>query len=255
MTRRPLAAGALAAALTQAAAPVAADLPAGVAPNVVLVHGAVLDGSTWRAVHDLLVADGLRVTVAQLPLSGLMDDVAAVRAVLDRQDGPVTLVGHSYGGAVISVAGADPDVASLVYVAALQPDAGESVADLNASMPSPARDGDTVLTADGAALTVDPDRFAAALAADLPAADARFLADSQTPTAVSAFSAALPEAAWHDRPVYGIVAARDRSVNPDLQRWMYERSGAAVVELDASHLVPMSRPDAVADVIREVAGF
>lgn len=240
--------GALAAAALAALAPPALAE----ARNVVLVHGAVLDGSTWRAVHDLLVEDGLDVTVAQLPLTSLADDVAAVERVLAPLDGPVVLVGQSYGGAVVTVAGTDPDVAALVYVAALQPDKGETVAELNMSMPSPVQDGDVLFTEDGL-LYVNPDRFGPAIAADLPEADVRFLARSQTPTAPEVFTTPLPAAAWRDKPSWAVVATEDRNVNPDLQRWMYDRSGATVTEVAASHLVHMSEPRAVADVIAEAA--
>lgn len=230
-----------------AAQPALAD-----AQNIVLVHGALLDASSWRAVSDILVADGFTVTAVQLPLSGLADDVAEVERVLAQQDGPVVLVGQSYGGAVATVAGADPDVRALVYAAALQPDQGESVADLNASMPG-ATDPAALIMDEAGRLIIARDRFAEFVSADLPPEDSAFLAASQAWSSAASFAEPLPVAAWHDKPSYGIVATEDRNVNPDLQRWMYERSGAAVTEVEASHLVHMSQPEAVAEVIEEAA--
>jgi len=214
--------------------------------NVVLVHGAVMDGSSWRAVHDRLREAGGRVTVVQLPLTSFEADVAATREAIERQDGPVVLVGHSYGGAVITEAGATPKVKALVYVAAFQPDVGESVGALGARFPVPAHPR---MVSDGV-MIVEPERFGDDVAADLPKAEAEFLAHAQRPTAVSVFEATIGSAAWRDRPSWSVVATRDRTVAPDLQRFMYARSGANVVELDASHLVHVSRPDEVAAVIR-----
>lgn len=219
--------------------------------NIVLVHGAFADGTGWRAVHDILVKDGYKVSVVQQPLSGLEDDVAATRRILDLQDGPVVLVGHSYGGSVITDAGADDKVKALVYVAALQPDAGESLMQLAKSMPAP--NDDVRATKDGAYLYLDPARFAADFAADLPPAQSAFMAVSQMPVAVAAFGAPTKVASWRQKPSYAIVASQDKALNPDLQRWMYKRSGAKVTELKGSHAIYASQPGAVAKVIEAAA--
>lgn len=219
-------------------------------PTVVLVHGAVMDGSGWRGVYDRLRARGLQVRIATLPLTGLADDVAAARAIIDRQVGSVILVGHSYGGAVITAAGANPRVEALVYVAAFMPDQGESVGDLGARFPVAGHP----LMVSKEAMIVDPAAFVDDVAADVPTDLTAFLADSQRPTAVSSFVTPLPvAAAWRDKPVYAIVARQDRTISPDLQRFMYGRAGAQISELDASHSVYISRPDDVAQMIGDVA--
>ena len=215
--------------------------------TAVLVHGAVMDGSGWRPVYDILTKKGFDVAVAQLPLTGLEDDVASVRSLVHRQDGQVVLVGSSYGGAVISAAGVDPKVDALVYVAALQPDKGESVADLNARWPMPGHPKDL----GNGMMMVDPAYFAEDVAADLPKEQSAFLAASQRPTSVSIYSAKLAEVGWHDKTVYGIVATKDRTLSPDMQRFVYQRSGAKTIELDAAHLPHITQPKAVADVIVE----
>ncbi|HEY1676697.1 MAG TPA: alpha/beta hydrolase [Candidatus Sulfotelmatobacter sp.] len=229
-----------------------APAPVGSVKNIVLVHGAATDGSGWRGVHDILTKDGYRVSVVQQPLTSLADDVAATKRVIDRQDGPVILVGHSYGGIVITVAGADPKVKALVYVAALQPEVGETANRLAASIPGTTPSGDVQVTKDGF-LFVDPTKFASDVAADLPAAQAKYMADSQMPVASAAFDTAVTIAAWHDKPTYGIVATDDRVLNPRLAHWMYKRSRAQVSEVKASHLVYISQPDAVARVIEIAA--
>lgn len=222
------------------------------ARNVILVHGAVLDGSGWRAVHDILVEDGYAVTVAQLPLTSFEADVLAVRLMLDRQDGPVVLVGHSYGGVVITQAGTDPDVAALVYVAAFQPDVGESAFGLIASM-SAMMAPDALLDLGDGFIIANPARFHEGFGADLPTEVTDFMAASQAPTLLEASETGVTEAAWRDKPSYGVVATQDRAVSPDLQRFMYKRSGATVTEVEASHMVQMSQPQAVADVIAAAA--
>ncbi|WP_103730404.1 alpha/beta fold hydrolase [Novosphingobium sp. HII-3] len=213
--------------------------------NVVLVHGAAMDGSSWRKVYDILVRKHYAVSVVQLPLSGLDADIAATRAVIARQNGPVVLVGHSYGGAVITVAGEDPKVKSLVYVAAIQPDAGESVGELNARWPLPSH----VLMVDEMSLIVDPAMFKHDVADDLSADEARYLAASQRPTAVSSFSAKVPAAAWHAKPSFGIVAQNDRTLSPEMLRTLYRRSHTVAVEFPGSHLIQISKPREVADVV------
>jgi pimeloyl-ACP methyl ester carboxylesterase len=221
------------------------------ATNIVLVHGALVDGSTWRAVYEILKRDGYRVSIVQEPLTSLDDDVAATKRVLDLQDGPVVLVGHSYGGTIITVAGADPKVSALVYVAALQPDAGESSGELAERMPPASPSNDIKSTKDGY-LYLDQSMFAANFP-DLPKAQADFMAASQVPVSGAAFGAKATVAAWHDKPSYAIVATQDRQLNPELARWMYKRSGAKVTEIKASHLVYVSHPRAVAELIEQAA--
>ena len=224
----------------------------GAVKTIILVHGANTDGSGWRGVYDILTKDGYHVSIVQQPLTGLADDVAATKRVIDQQDGPVVLVGHSYGGSVITVAGADPKVRVLVYVAALQPDVGETSNQLAASIPGSVPAGDLKPTKAGF-IFVDPAKFPADVAADLPAAQARFIANAQMPVAAAAFDAPVTVAAWHDKPSYGIVATADRALNPRLARWMYKRSGAQITEVEGSHLIYISRPDAVAAVIERAA--
>ncbi|WAJ28950.1 alpha/beta fold hydrolase [Antarcticirhabdus aurantiaca] len=220
------------------------------AKNVVLVHGALVDGSGWRGVYDILKRDGYTVSVVQQPLTGLDQDVAATKRVLERQDGDTVLVGHSYGGTIITAAGDDPKVKALVYVAALQPEKGETTAGLVGSMPSPT--SDIKPTPDGF-LFLDPAKFPADFGADLPKEQAEFMAQSQMPVAVSAFQAPVPVASWHDKPSYGIVAKDDMTLNPDLQRSMYKRAGAKVTEIEGSHALYISQAEAVAKVIEEAA--
>lgn len=223
-----------------------------VVKDIVLVHGAITDGSGWRGVYEILTKDGYHVTVAQPPLTGLADDVAATRRVIDLQDGPVVLAGHSYGGTIITVAGADPKVRALVYVAALQPDVGETTNKLAAMMPHKVPGGDLKLTKDGF-FFVDPTKFAAEVAADLPPAQAEFMANSQVPVLAAAFDTPVTVAAWRDKPSYGIIATEDHELNPALARWMYKRSGTRITELKGSHLVYISHPAAVAKVIERAA--
>jgi pimeloyl-ACP methyl ester carboxylesterase len=220
--------------------------------NIVLVHGAITDGSGWRGVYDILTKDGYHVSVVQQPLTGLVDDVAATKRIIDQQDGPVILVGHSYGGTIITVAGADPKVRALVYVAALQPDVGETTNQLAASMPGTVPSSDLKPTKDGF-IFLEPTKFAADVAADLPPARAKYMADSQMPVAAAAFDAPVTVAAWRDKPSYGIIATADRVLNPKLAHWMYKRSEAQITEIMGSHLVYISRPDAVASVIERAA--
>lgn len=220
------------------------------AKNIVLVHGALVDGSGWRGVYDILTRDGYHVSIVQQPLTSLDADVAATKRVLDQQDGDTVLVGHSYGGTIITVAGDDPKVKALVYVAALQPEKGETTGGLVQTMPSPSND--IKPTADGF-LFLDPAKFPADFGADLPKDQAEFMARAQTPVAVAAFTAPVPVAAWHDRTSYGIVAKDDMTLSPALERWMYERSGAKITEIDGSHALYISQAEAVAKVIEEAA--
>jgi pimeloyl-ACP methyl ester carboxylesterase len=218
--------------------------------NVVLVHGALVDASGWRAVYDILVQHGYQVSLVSHPLTGRAADIAAVRRVLDLQNGPTILVGHSYGGALITETGADPKVKALVYVSALQPDAGESPFELLQS--KPAASEAARFTADGFAY-LDPSKFHEDFAADLPEADARFMASSQMFVALECLQAPISVAAWHEKPSYAIVATEDRSLNPDLQRFMYQRGKDKVTELVGSHAIYMSQPEAVAAVILNAA--
>ena len=221
--------------------------------NIVIVHGAFADGSGWRKVSDRLTAKGYKVTIVQEPLSSLQDDVAATRRVLALQEGPAILVGHSYGGMVISEAGHDDKVAGLVYVAAFQPEKGESLGKLAGSKPVPNAPSDAIkATADGY-LYLDPKAFPAAFAADLPKAEAAFLARSQVFAAKAAFSTEAGDPAWKSKPSWALVASQDRSINPDLEREMERRAGSKVREIAASHAVYVSKPAEVAKLIVEAA--
>lgn len=218
--------------------------------NVVLVHGALVDGSGWRGVYDILTRDGYNVSIVQQPMTSLDQDVAAAKSVLDRQDGDVVLVGHSYGGTIITAAGDNPKVKALVYVAALQPEKGESTVQLLQSMASPTND--IAPTKDGF-LLIDRSKFAADFGADLPKDLGEFMARSQMPVSIAATSAQVTVAAWHDKPSYGIVAKNDMTINPDLERWMYKRAGSTVTEIEGSHAIYISQAQAVAKVIEEAA--
>lgn len=233
---------------------VAAGLPAAAAPagvrNVVLVHGALIDGSSWRGVYDVLTRDGYHVSIVQQPMTGFDEDVAATRRVLDQQDGPVILVGHSYGGSIITVAGDDPKVRALVYVAALQPDAGETSAQVAPPM-KPAAD-DLRKTEDGFVF-LEPSRFAADFGADLPKAQATFMAHAQAPIQSSIFTVKLPHAAWHDKPSHFIIATEDRALDPAVAQGMAMRAGSKITRLKASHAVLITQAGAVARVIEEAA--
>uniref|UniRef100_UPI003F49803B alpha/beta fold hydrolase n=1 Tax=Cupriavidus yeoncheonensis TaxID=1462994 RepID=UPI003F49803B len=224
--------------------------PAG-ARHILLVSDAFEDGSGWRVVHDILFHKGYKVSVVQLPHVSLGDDVGVVRDRIAMQLGPVVMVGHGYGGLVISEAGARPKVKALVYVAGFQPDVGEGIKQLNASMPA-AGAASVRSTRDGH-LFVDPDKFNADYAADIKVNRTDFMAASQALVPNALFSGNIWTAAWHDKPTYGIVASDDRVLNPDLQRWMYKRAGSKVTEIKASHAVHISQPEAVAQVIEEAA--
>ncbi len=215
--------------------------------NIVLVHGAWADGSGWQRVHDILRARGFQVSVVQNPLTSLADDVAAVQRVLARQDGPSLLVGHSYGGVVITEAGNGESVAGLVYVAAFAPDVGESVASLSEGRGPPVRP-----SADGF-LFFDPTAFPAVFAHDLPPAQGAFLAASQMPPAGVAFATPVSRAAWKTRRSWYVLATEDRLIPPAAQRTMAARANAAITEVRGSHAVYMSQPDAVAEAIAAAA--
>ena len=234
--------------------------PAAAAPqdqhiqNIVLVHGAWADGSGWRGVYDILVRDGFNVSIVQEPETSFRDDVTAVRRILALQDGPSILVAHSYGGAVITEADTDPSVAGLVYVAAHMPDAGENEGDDGKRFPSDlSRSGVVRKTADGFTY-VDPARFREYFAADLSAEQATFMARSQVPNAADNFKAVITTPAWRSKPSWMLVAAKDRTINPDLERWYAARAHSHTVEVaGASHSVYVSHPKKVANVIESAA--
>ena len=245
----------LASLLASVAPAVASAAPAAPIKNIVLVHGAWVDASGWKPVYDILTRDGFHVTMVQEPLSSLADDVAATKRVLAEQDGPTVLVAHSYGGSIITEAGEDPHVAALVYVAAHAPDVGEDEAALGKTMPSftQQQPGAVVKTADGTT-HLRPDLFPADFAADLPLDQATFEAQSQVPTAAAVFTAPMTAAAWKTKPSWGIVAAADKIINPDLERFYYQRAHSHVTVLQgASHSVYESRPKEVAAVIEDAA--
>ncbi|RQN38196.1 alpha/beta hydrolase [Paraburkholderia tropica] len=218
--------------------------------NIVLVHGYFADGSGWQNVARILTHDGYNVAVVQEPETSFADDVKATTRVVDAQSGPSILVGHSYGGAVITEAGNDAKVAGLVYVAAFEPDSGESAMDLAKKMPS----ASTAIkaTADGF-LYLDPAHFHADFAADLPAAEAEFMARSQVMPAAASFGTPVSAAAWKTKPSWAVVATADRAINPDLERFMTKRAGSTTIELDSSHVAYMSHPKEVAKLIEQAA--
>jgi pimeloyl-ACP methyl ester carboxylesterase len=218
--------------------------------NIILVHGFFADGSGWKGVADILARDGFHVTVVQEPETSFADDVKATRRALDAVDGASILVGHSYGGAVITEAGNHPKAAGLVYVAAFQPDVGESLKSLIRQKP-PA--GNAIkATADGY-LYIDAARFRPDFAADLPAADATFMALSQVMPAAQLADAPVTQAAWKDKPSWAVISTADRTVNPDLQRDMAKRAGSKITEIKGSHVAFIAHPAAVAKVIEQAA--
>jgi len=220
--------------------------------NVVLVHGAFVDGSGWRPVYDRLRADGFNVSVVQNQTLSLASDVETTRNVLDQQDGPAILVGHSYGGAVITEAGSHPNVAGMVYIAAFAPDAGESVRTLLGTFPQDGPQPPILPPIDGF-LFVEREKFASSIALDLPADDAAFMADSQVPWGVEALGGEISEPAWRVKPTWYLVASDDRMIPPPVQRTMSERIGATVVEEAGSHWIFVSQPQATAELIKHAA--
>ena len=217
-------------------------------PAIVLVHGAFVDGSSWRAVYDLLVKDGYRVAVVQLPTVSLADDAARTRRIIDAQDGQVVLVGHSYGGAVVTEAGTHPNVTALVYIAAFVPDKGESVKTLGGDPSAPDL---PIVEAPGGVYFQNRATFHSAFGADLPAADAAFLADSQVPWGTDAMAGAVTEPAWRAKPSWYLIATDDHMIPPSAQREMALRARAITVGVAASHAVYMSQPRAVATFISQ----
>jgi pimeloyl-ACP methyl ester carboxylesterase len=222
--------------------------------NIVLVHGAWADGSGWKGVYDILVNDGYKVSIVQEPETTFKEDVAATKRILAEQDGPCILVAHSYGGAVITEAGTEPSVAALVYIAAHMPDAGESEADDGKRFPSDLSKSSAIKkTADGFTY-LDPAQFHEYFAADVSAEQAAFMARSQVLNFADNFKAVITTAAWRSKPSWMLVAGKDRTINPDLERWYAERAKSHKVEVaGASHAVYVSRPKEVAAVIEEAA--
>jgi pimeloyl-ACP methyl ester carboxylesterase len=221
--------------------------------NIVLVHGAFVDGSGWRPVYDILTRDGYRVSIVQEPLTGLAEDVAATRRVLDQQDGPVVLVGHSYGGAIITEAGADSHVAGLVYIAAHAPDEGETETGNGKRYPAAGRSA--IVPAGDGYVEIDPARYHAEFAADLPADEAQFEARSQGLTAARVFATPITDPAWKAKPSWYMVAGADHIISPDLERMYAARAySRKVVEIaGASHSVYRSHPKEVAALIEAAA--
>ena len=222
--------------------------------NIVLVHGAWADGSGWKGVYDILVKDGYNVSIVQEPETSFKEDVAATKRTLALQDGPCILVGHSYGGAVVTEAGMDPSVVGLVYIAAHMPDAGESEADDGKRFPSDlSKSGAIKKTADGFT-HLDPAQFHEYFAADLSAEQAAFMARSQVLNLADNFEAVITTAAWRSKPSWMLVAGGDRTINPDLERWYATRAGSHKDEVSgASHSVYVSHPKEVAALIEEAA--
>jgi pimeloyl-ACP methyl ester carboxylesterase len=224
-------------------------------PTIVLIHGAFADASTWRPVYDRLARDGHTVLAPPNPLRGIPYDVSYVESLLDQIEGPVVLVGHSYGGAVITVAGDSDKVAGLVYVAGVVPDVGESVNDLQGRFPALAMGPliqPTQLSDGNVVASIDPAQFHEVFAADVPAQDGAFLAISQRPVAATAFDDPATAAAWRTKPSWAVFGTADRPVAPALHRFSYERAGSEVTEVEgASHLVMLSQSDIVASVISE----
>ena len=220
--------------------------------SVVLVHGGFVDGSGWQGVHDILSKDGYEVIVVQNPTISLADDVVATQRAIAAARNPVVLVGHSYGGVVITEAGNDPKVTSLVYIAAFAPDAGESVQSLIAN-PPPGASVPPILPPQDGFLALDKAKFAAAFAADVDPGTAQFMADAQVPWGIEAAGGAVTTAAWRSKPSHYLVATDDRMIPPPAQRQMAQRAGAEVVETAGSHAVYVSRPQEVARVIQQAA--
>ncbi len=220
--------------------------------NVVLVHGAWADGSSWSRVIPLLEAKGFHVVAVQNPLTSLADDVAATKRAIALQNAPVLLVGHSYGGAVITEAGNDPKVAGLVYVAAFAPDAGEAVGEMGKAYPVPPGAGEIRPDSEGF-LSLTAKGIAEDFAQDLPETERKVLAATQGPTAGAAFGAKISQAAWKSKPSWYVVARHDRMISPDFEAAMAKKIGAKVLSVDGSHAVMLSQPEKVAALIEDAA--
>jgi len=222
------------------------------ANNIVLVHGGFVDGSGWEGVYNTLKKDGYNVSIVQNPTISLKDDVAVTKRVLAAQNGPAILVGHSYGGAVITEAGNDPKVAGLVYITAFAPDKGESVATLIKD-PPPGAPVPPILPPQDGYLFLDRAKFPASFAADVDAEKAAFMADSQVPWGLEALSGAITEPAWKAKPSWYLIVTDDKMIPPDAQRAMSKRAGSTVAEVKGSHAIYVSQPKAVAALIEQAA--
>jgi pimeloyl-ACP methyl ester carboxylesterase len=231
---------------------VAAPPPKGPLPSVVLVHGGFVDGSGWEGVYRILRHDGYQVSIVQNPTLSLADDVAATRRTIASQSGSVILVGHSYGGVVVSEAGNDPKVSGLVYIAAFAPDKGESVQSLIAN-PPPGAPVPPILPPQDGFLLLDRPKFAASFAADVGSEEAAFMADSQVPWGVQALAGAVTTPAWRTKPSWYLVSTADKMIPPPAQQMMAKRAGATVTEAAGSHAIYVSKPDVVASVIEQAA--
>jgi pimeloyl-ACP methyl ester carboxylesterase len=241
---------ALASALMGAALNAAAAGPAPGIKNVVLVHGAFADGSGWDAVAKILEKDGYTVSVAQPPETSYADDQKYTKAAIDAMGGPVVLVGHSYGGSIISEAGNDPNVAALVYIAAFALDEGESCASIETAVPQASK---AFKPDSNGNWWIEQDHFAADFAADIPPAQAHFMAIAQVPISTDSFTHKVTSPAWKNKPTFYMVASSDRSINPQQERMMAKRANAKTVEVNASHVAYMSHPKETAKLIEEAA--
>jgi pimeloyl-ACP methyl ester carboxylesterase len=225
---------------------------AGAMVSIVLVHGGFVDGSGWEGVHQILKKDGYSVSIVQNPTRSLTEDVAFTKRAIDAQTGPVILVGHSYGGVVITEAGSHPKVAGLVYVTAFAPDKGESVSSLIAD-PAPGAPVPPILPPQDGYLSLDKEKFAASFAADVDAKKAAFMADSQVPWGVDALTGAVSDPAWKYKPSWYLVATDDKMIPVPAQRFMSKRAGSKVVEYGGSHAIYVSKPKEVAALIERAA--
>lgn len=223
------------------------------ARSIVLVHGGFVDGSGWEGVYNIFRKDGYTVAIVQNPTISLADDVAATKRIIAVQNGPVILVGHSYGGVVITEAGNDPKVAGLVYITAFAPDKGESVSTLIKD-PPPGAPVPPILPPQDGYLFLDKAKFPASFAADVETERAAFMADSQVPWGVEALSGTISEPAWKTKPSWYLVATNDKMIPPPAQRFMSKRAGSTVVEAAGSHAIYVSQPNAVAAIIKKAAG-
>jgi pimeloyl-ACP methyl ester carboxylesterase len=225
---------------------------AGAAKNVILVHGGFVDGSGWEGVYKILRKDGFAVSIVQNPTTSLADDVAVTKRVIAGQTGPVILVGHSYGGAVITEAGTDPKVIGLVYITAFAPDQGESVSSLIKD-PPPGAPVPPILPPQDGFLFLDKAKFPASFAGDVEADKAAFMADSQVPWGLEALSGAITKPAWKSKPSWYLVVTEDKMIPVAAQRLMSKRAGSKVVEVGGSHAIYVSQPKAVAELIKKAA--
>ena len=245
MIRKLLASAALLALVTGISPAAAQSDPP---KSVVLVHGGFVDGSGWEGVYNILKKDGYQVTIVQNPTTSLADDVAATKRAIAGANGKVTLVGHSYGGAVITEAGNDPKVVKLVYITAFAPDKGESVSSLIGN-PAPGAPVPPILPPQDGFLLLDKSKFAASFAGDVKPELASFMANAQVPWGVAALDGAVTQPAWKTKPSWYLVATADKMIPPDAERAMAKRAGASIVEQSGSHAVYVSQPKVVADLI------